>query len=145
MHLIKSTKGQVLVFDDNEILIFNDSSIIREHRIFGMIFIFSLAIFGIFTNLSGEKLYPLISYVILLLYGVIYLYFYFIKNKKVPEQISYSDIQGIDFITSTKTQEIIIYYGKESKSIKFTSENVNINIIKFLESRNSFIVNRRKS
>jgi hypothetical protein len=143
MYIIKSKKGHIILFDDNEILIFNNSSIREEHRLFGIIFTFSIAIVGIIINLSGEKLYSLITFVILLLYGIINLNIYLFKYKKAPEQISYSDLNRIDFITSTKRFEVIFHYNNESKTFKFATEHIDFNVIEYLESKNQFIVNKK--
>ena len=144
MHIIKSINGQTVLFEDNEMIIFNNISIRRGERLFAAIFIFSIAITGIIVNLSVEKLYSLIAFIFLLLYGVIYVYIHFIsESKKVPEKIAYSDINKIDFISSPKRDEIIFYFGKEIKTFKISTKNLNIDVIKFLESKNRFAIIRK--
>ncbi|MGF1587515.1 MAG: hypothetical protein ACFCUM_19545 [Bacteroidales bacterium] len=144
MHIIKSINGQTVLFEDNEMFILKNTSISREQRLFAVIFIFSIAITGIIINLSAEKLYSLLAFIFLLLYGVIYVYIHFIREgKKVPEQIAYSDINKIDFISSPKRDEIIFYFGKEIKTFKISTKNLNIDVIKFLESKSRFAIIRK--
>jgi hypothetical protein len=144
MHLIKSINGQTILFEDNEMLIFNNASISREQRLFAAVFIFSIAIAGIIINLSSDKLFSLIAFIVLFLYGVIYVYIHFVnESKKVPEQISYSDINKIDFISSPKRDEIIFYFGEETESVKISTKNLNMDVIKFLESKNRFTIIRK--
>jgi hypothetical protein len=141
MHLIKSANDKIILFDDNGIFIFNDSSIRKDYRIFSLLFIFSIAIVGIIMNLSVDRFYSLLAFSVLLLYGLIHLYFFILRNKKVPEQLSYAEIERIDFVTSSQRQAIIIY-SKESKRFKFFTKNLNTDIINFIEGKNHFIVNR---
>jgi hypothetical protein len=137
MHLIKSRAGQTIVFDDGEVFILNSPSIMKEQRLFTALFIVSIAIAGIIMNLSGETLLSLIAFIALLIYGIVYFSIYFItKRRKIPDQLKYSDITGIDFISLKKASILKLKYENNSKSFEIRTSPLDAKLIKFLEDKN---------
>jgi hypothetical protein len=136
MHLIKSTTGQTILFDDGEMLILNSPHITREQRLFTAVFLILIASAGIIMNLSGEPLFSLIAFAFLLVYGVGYFFIYFIFNKKDPAQIQYGEIDGIEVKLTSKSAVLSVNYNNKSRYYRIKTNQLNPDLIKFLERKN---------
>jgi hypothetical protein len=136
MHLIKSTTGQNILFDQDEILILNNPRITREQRLFNAIFLIVIASAGIILNLSGEMLFSLIAFSLMLVYGVGYFSIYFVFNKEDPAQIKYEEIDGIEIKLNSKSVVLRVNYNYKSKSYKIKTKQLDPEILNFLERKN---------